>query len=210
MSLPVMTGLIGLVYIVVFGGLSLLRREGLSLRFAGEALIVTAFAELVIILLAIPLHPVLFVLILYLVTLRVRILVDLANSFAKRGNFVQADRIYSLATRLGPDTTNKLIIEVNRAIMLLQENKLDDSISAFTKVLYEADQGYLGVKYEAAVHFNLGVAYLRKSNHSLATIEFNSAIDTWPASLYANRAQQALNRLHHKDSAPAEDKSTNS
>jgi tetratricopeptide (TPR) repeat protein len=210
MSLPVMTGLIGLLYIVVFGGLSLFRREGLSTRFAIEALIVTGIAEFIIIVLAIPVHPVLFVLVLYLVTLRVRILVDLANMFAKRSDFTQADRIYSLAARLGPDMTNKLIVEVNRAIMLLQEDKLDESISAFTSILGEADKGYLGVKYEAALHFNLGVAYLRKSNHGLATIEFNSAIDTWPASLYAQRAQQALNRLHHRDTPPAEEDSNQS
>ncbi len=208
MTLPMITGLIGLLYIVVLGGLSLFRREGLSIRFALEALIVTAIAEIIIIVLAVPIHPVLFVLILYLVTLRVRILVDLANSFARRGNYPQAERVYTLASRLGPDMTNKLIVEVNHAIMLLQEGKLDESISSFSEILSQANQGYLGVKYEAAAHFNLGVAYLRKSNQSNARIEFNSAIDTWPASLYAQRAQQALNRLHQKDNVSADDKPT--
>ncbi len=208
MSLSLMTALIGLLYILVFGGLSLLRREGLSARFAIEAVILTAIVEIFIIFLAIPIHPVLFVLILYLVTLRVRILVDLANSFARRANYVQAERVYSIANRLGPDLTSKLIVIINRAIMLLQENELDQSIAAFTEVLNQGKQGSLGVKYEAATHFNLGVAYLRKGNHSLATIEFNSAVDTLPGSLYAHRAQQALNRLQNKDSSPVKDTPT--
>ena len=101
MNLPVMIGLIGLLYILVFGGLSLLRREGLSARFAVESLIITGIVLLLVTVLAIPVHPVLFVLILYLITLRVRILVDVANSFARRGSYVRAESIYALASRIG-------------------------------------------------------------------------------------------------------------
>lgn len=208
MSLPVMTGIIGLLYILVFGGMSLLRREGLSVRFAVEALIITLLAVVVIIFLSIPIHPVIFVLVLYLITMRVRILVDVANTFAKRGDFARAASFYSLAAHIGPDTSSRLIVDVNRSIMLLQENKLDEAISSFTKILSQANTGYLGVKYEAATHFNLGVAYQQKGNHSMATIEFNATIDTWPASLYAHHAQQALNRQHQKDIAPVDDRST--
>ncbi len=210
MSLTLTTGLVGLFFILVFGGLSLFRREGLSTRFAIEALIITAIAVIIIAVFSIPIHPVIFFLVLYLITLRVRILVDLANYFARRGSFTQAESVYSLASHLGPDASSRLIVRVNRAIMLLQENKLDESISAFTEILSEANQGYLGVKYESATHFNLGVAYLRKSNISKAIMEFNATIDTWPASMYAHRAQQALNRQHQKDSSAAEDKPTDS
>ena len=69
----------------------------------------------------------------------------------------------------------------------------------FTEVLQQAGQGYLGIKYEAAAHFNLGVVYLRKELPARATIEFNEVINTWPASLYAHRAQEALDRLRAKD-----------
>ena len=79
----------------------------------------------------------------------------------------------------------------------------------FNDVLSQANTGYLGVKYEAAAPFNLGVAYLRKNNNSMATIQFNEAIDTWPVSLYANQAEQALKRLRtgtesHTDKRPVE------
>ena len=107
---------------------------------------------------------------------------------------------------LWPDQTSDLIIKVNHAILLLQKNQLNESISMFTDVLSQANQGYLGVKYEAAAHFNLGVAYLRNNNGSMATVEFNSVLDTWPASLYARRAQEALERQRAKNTVQDENK----
>jgi hypothetical protein len=88
----------------------------------------------------------------------------------------------------------------------LQKNKLNESIAMFTEVLSPGNKGYLGIKYEAATHFNLGVAYLRINNHSMATVEFNSVLDTWPVSMYARRAQEALERLRGKNDTQAEDK----
>lgn len=206
MSLHLLIGLIGLLYIVVFGGMALLRREGLSIRFAVESVCLTAIALILVWLTPIQIHPVLFLLLMYIITLRVRILVDLANVFARRGNYVQAERIYDLASHLWPDQTSDLIIKVNHAILLLQKNQFNESISMFTDVLSQANQGYLGVKYEAAAHFNLGVAYLRNGNNSMAIVEFNSVLDTWPASLYAHRAEEALQRQRAKTTAHDENK----
>lgn len=202
MSLQLMIGLIGLLYILVFGGMALLRREGLSIRFAVESIVITAIVYILAVLTPIQIHPVLFLLILYLVTLRIRLLVDLANSFARRGQFNRAEKIYDFATRLWPDPTNDLIIKVNHATLLLMTGRLDESIAIFREVLSESNKGYLGMKYEAAAHFNLGVAYQRKNNTSMATIEFNSAIDTFPGSLYARRAQEALDRQHKERPLP--------
>jgi tetratricopeptide (TPR) repeat protein len=209
MSLHLLIGLIGLLYIVVFGGMALLRREGLSIRFAVESVCLTAIAVALVWLTPIQIHPVLFLLLLYVITLRVRILVDLANIFARRANYPQAERIYDLAAHAWPDQTSDLILKVNHAILLLQKNQLNDSISLFKEILSPASQGYLGVKYEAAAHFNLGVAYLRSNNSSMATVEFNAVLDTWPASLYARRAQEALERQHRKSNPVAEDKPAN-
>ena len=206
MSLPFMIGLIGLLYILVFGVMALLRREGLSIRFAIESVCLTAIAEILVVLTPIQIHPVLFLILLYLITLRVRILVDLANIFARRGNYVQAERIYKLASHLWPDQTGDLIIKVNYATFLLQKNQIDESIAIFTKVLSQANKGYFGVKYEAAAHFNLGVAYLRNNNDALATIEFNAVLDTWPASEYARRAASALERHRRKNAPPSVEK----
>src|SRR5512135_1832349 len=109
MSLPFLIGLIGLVYILLFGVMALLRREGLSIRFAIESLCVTAIAVILVALTPVKIHPVLFLILLYLITLRVRILVDLANTFARRGRFTQAEKIYNFASHLWPDRTGDLI-----------------------------------------------------------------------------------------------------
>ena len=206
MSLHIMIGLIGLIYIVIFGAMSVLRREGLSIRFAVESVVITAIAYFLVVVTAIQIHPVLFLFVLYLLTMRTRILVDIANTFAGRGRSAQAEKIYNFASRMWPDQTGKLIIDVNHAILLLQKSQLDESVALFTSVLSQAEKGFLGVKYEAAVHYNLGVAYLRKNNPSMATVEFNAALDTWPASVYARRAQQALERQRNKASSQEENK----
>lgn len=82
MNLPVILLLEGLLFVVVFGALSLFRREGLSVQFAFEAIALAAglaaFTPLAV-------NPILFLIILYLATLRVRLLVDLGTLFAQRG-----------------------------------------------------------------------------------------------------------------------------
>jgi hypothetical protein len=116
MDLYLVIGLIGLMYILVFGGMSLLRREGLSIRFAIESIIITVIAVFVVIFMQIPIHPIVFLLVLYVITMRVRILVDLAGYFVRRGNVDQANAIFKLAYYLWPDPTNKLIIDVNQTV----------------------------------------------------------------------------------------------
>jgi tetratricopeptide (TPR) repeat protein len=199
MSLPIMLLIIGFSYIVLFGGISLLRREGLSQRFAIESGIFTLIVSGAAILMGMPTHPVLFLALLYCVTMRVRLMVDLGNFFAGRGSFGYADQLYRLALWMWPDPTGRLITQVNQAIALLQQNKLDEAIVAFHSVLEKSNQGYLGVKYESATHYNLGVAYLRKNLEAQAAVEFNAVLDTWPASVYARRAASALEQRRRKN-----------
>lgn len=201
MSLVILLALIGLSYIVIFGAMAVFRREGLSIRFVVESAGVTAIAVIVVVITPFHIHPVIFLLLLYLITLRVRLLVDLANTLAMRGNYNQAEKIYTFAARLWPDSGSNLIVKVNHAIMLLHKSQVDESIDLFNDIFSQANKGYLGTKYKAAAHYNLGVAYLRKNNPSMAMAEFNTVIETWPASLYARRAQDALERQQNKDAA---------
>jgi tetratricopeptide (TPR) repeat protein len=199
LSLPVILLLEGFSFVVLFGAVSLLKREGLSSRFAFEALIFTLVVSGLTALAGIQTHPVLFLVLIYLLAMRVRILVDLGNIFAKRGQFESADKFYNLADRLWPDATNHLILKVNQGTSLLQQKKLDEAIAMFSEILEHADHGYLGVKYEAATHYNMGVAYLRKNMDARASIAFNAVVDTWPASEYARRAEVALEKNRRKN-----------
>ena len=199
LSLPVILLLEGFSYVVLFGAVSLMKREGLSRRFAFEAIIFTVIVSGIAVLTGIQMHPVLFLILIYLLTMRVRLLVDLGNIFARRGQFELADKLYELAESLWPDSTNRLILKVNQGTSLLQQKKLDEAIAVFTDVLDQAAQGRLGVKYEAATHYNMGVAYLRKNMDARASIAFNAVVNTWPASEYARRAEVALERNRRKN-----------
>lgn len=199
LSSPLILLLVGFSYIVLFGAISLLKREGLSKRFAFEALIITLIVGGLTALAGVQTHPVLFLILLYLLTMRVRLLVDLGNIFARRGQFELADKLYKLADRLWPDATNRLILKVNQGTSFLQQKKLDEAITIFNDILEQAEQGYLGVKYEAATHYNLGVAYLRKHMDARAAIAFNAVIDTWPVSEFARRAEVALEKHRRKN-----------
>lgn len=208
LSLPIILLLVGFSYTVLFGAVSLLKREGLSRRFAFEALIITLLVSGLTTLTGVQPHPVLFLILLYLLTMRVRLLVDLGNIFARRGQFELADNLYNLAASLWPDATNRLILQVNQGTSLLQQKKLDEAITILNEVLEQAGQGYLGVKYEAAAHYNLGVAYLRKNMDARASIAFNAVIDTWPVSEYARRAEVALEKHRRKDNPPTSKEDT--
>jgi tetratricopeptide (TPR) repeat protein len=192
----------GLLFVVIMGALSLFRREGLSIQFAVEATVITLIASGLTAFTAYAVNPIFVLIVIYVVTMRVRLLVDLGTLLAQRGQFTQADRIYALALRLWPDQTGRLIVQVNQGVALLQRNALDEAIAVFKDVLQKADLGYLGVKYESAAHYNLGVAYRRKKMDAQATTEFNAVLDTWPASVYARRAGIALEQGRHKDKHP--------
>lgn len=200
-SNAVMLLLVGCAYVVLVGGLSLLRREGLSLRLAVESAIIIILAIGLVVVTGIQIHPVLFLLVLYLITMRVRLLVDLGSALAKNKRFPQAESLFKLASRLQPDQTGKLVIRVNQGTLLLQRGSLDEAIAVLRSVLDRSTHEYLGIKYEAAAHYNLGVAYLRKKSEAQATVEFNAVLEAWPASEFARRAASALEQNRRKSTS---------
>ena len=186
--------LVGLLYVVLFGGLSILRREGLSNRFAVESIVVTLLFAGLALLFPQSINAILFLVVLYLVTMRVRLIVDLAIFFAKRHNFAMADRLYALAGNIWPDPAGKMIIAINQGVMEISRKNLDKAILIIRNVLAAKENSHLGIKHEAAAHYNLGVAYLKKEMPTQATNEFRTVLEIWPASIYARRAEAALNK----------------
>lgn len=198
MSMPTIILLFGLLYALLVGLLALMRREGLSAQFAIESIAITVFFSGLVALTGFNMNPVLFLIILYLVTMRVRLLVDVGNSFARRSNFAAAENIYNFALRLRPDRAGRLIIEINQGTLCLQKGFIDEAIHIFKGILEKASQDRLGVKYEAATHYNLGQAYRRKDLEAQAIAEFNAVLDTWPASEYAHHASSILAHSRHR------------
>jgi tetratricopeptide (TPR) repeat protein len=207
MAQPLLLLLVGLSYVLVFGGLSWLRREGFSLRFAVEGVVITLIAAGLAAFTPFQMNGIVLILLLYVLTMRVRLLVDLANYLARRGQRARASSVYELAWRLWPDAAGCLILEINRGVLSLQEGDLDQAIVLLQGVLAQAGSGFLGAKHECATHYNLAVAYERKGLDAQAVVEYNAALDTWPGSEFSRRATAALQR-RSKRASPASEESS--
>jgi hypothetical protein len=131
---------IGIFYILIFGALSLLRREGLSTQFAIEAFVITAIVEAIAFLMNTVVDPLPFLIFLYLVTMRGRLLVDLANALSSRGRQRDAIKLLQWAMRLMPDHSTRLVIQVNMGIVQLRRKNPANAQQLFEEVLKEMEQ----------------------------------------------------------------------
>jgi len=184
--------LVGLLYLLGFGGLSFMRQQGLSSRFAIEGLIVTAIGA-GLTFASVPIHPVLFLIVLYVSTMRVRLLVDLGNWFTTREKYNRALALFGLALRLRPDAVTRQIALINHGVAQLRMQEPDAAYITLKEVLGEKT-ALPGAKYLAAGYYNLGLACRRTGREAEAVRHFNEAIDALPNSVYAHGARQALKR----------------
>jgi len=183
---------VGLLYLLGFGALSFMRRQGLSTRFAVEGLIVTA-AGVALTFATVPVHPILFLILIYLITMRVRLLVDLGNGLASRKRYDQALNLYRFALRLGPDAVSRQIVLINRGVTQLHMREPETAYLTLAEALAD-EQMRPGARYLAAGYYNLGLACRRTGREAEAVRRFNEAIDALPASIYAHAARQALKK----------------
>jgi tetratricopeptide (TPR) repeat protein len=184
--------LVGLLYLLGFGALSFMRRQGLSTRFAIEGLIVAALGA-ALAFASVPVHPAVFLIVIYLVTMRVRLLVDLGNWFTSRKQHDQALALFRLALQLGPDAVSRQIVLINRGVTQLRMQDPETAYLTLSEALTE-EVVRPGAKYLAAGYYNLGLACRRTGREAEAVRRFNEAIDALPNSIYAQGARQALKR----------------
>lgn len=184
--------LVGLFYLLAFGALSFLRRQGLSSRFAIEGLIVTGIAA-ALVYAGVPVHPVLFLLVLYLATMRVRLLVDLSNLLTSWGRFEPAMVLFRSALRLGPDAVSRQIVLINRGVTEIRMQEPEAAYSTLREALV-GEENRIGAKYLAAGYYNLGLACLRTGRDAESARRFNEAIDAWPNSIYGQAASRELKK----------------
>ena len=192
---------VGCLFILIFGLLGYLRREGLSVQFALESVGVTAVLVGASGLLGLPLHPLLLLLLLYLITMRSRLIVDLANVFAGRGNYSLAFRMYRLGLAWWPDEASRLIVLSNMGAAQLRYGQVEEAIVTLESVLDAEKRPRLGIKYEAACHYNLGYAYQKAGKDAQAVAHYNEAVDVLPNSVYGKAAESALKRRKGKPGA---------
>jgi tetratricopeptide (TPR) repeat protein len=190
--------LVACLFVLVFGGLSLLRRQGLSAQFALESIALTVLLVGGSWLLRVQLSPFVFLIVLYLVTMRSRLTVDLANMFAARRNYSLAFRLYRLSLAWWPDDAARLIVLTNWGAAEVHSGQIDAAIQTLESVLDVEERPRLGFKYEAACRYNLGWAYEQQGESAKAVQQYNEVIDLLPGSTYGQAAQAALKRRRQK------------
>jgi tetratricopeptide (TPR) repeat protein len=186
------TLLIGALFLVTFTGLSLLRRQKPSIRFLVEGGMLTAAAVALCVFVE-PLHPILFLVILYLVTMRVRLLVDLSNVLASRRRFRAALAVAGFGLRLAPDPASRQVALISRGVTQL---RMGDPLAAYftLKGVLLDEQVKPAARDQAAGYYNLGVACERTARREEAERCFRAAIEALPSSIYALGADKALKR----------------
>jgi tetratricopeptide (TPR) repeat protein len=154
-----------------------------------------------------PLNPILFLLIIYLVTMRVRLLVDLGNFFSARGRYERALALFDLALRLGPDLASRQIVLINRGVTQLRMGQPEAAYFTLKAILL-AEEVKAAARYLAAGYYNMGVACLRTGRKQEASRHFRQAIEILPGSIYAHAAVEALKRENAQNGGAAARKGT--
>lgn len=199
---------IGIFYTLIFGALSLLRREGLSTQFAIEASGITVVVVGIAWLTNMMVDPLPFLIFIYLVTMRGRLLVDLANAFSSRGRQRDAIKLLQWAMRLLPDRSTRFVIQVNMGIVQLRRKNPASAQMLFEEVLRETeDRGGLGIKYEAACRYNLGKALMAQGKESEAVRQFNEVMVIYPSSIYSKAAGMALEKRRSRTRSKTDESS---
>jgi len=190
---------VGIFYIIIFGALSLLRREGLSTQFAIEVLVMTLLVVAISLALGMTVNPLPFLAFIYLISMRGRLLVDLANFLSSRGRQRDAMRLLEIALNLYPDHSTRLVILVNMGIVQLRRKSPESARTLFEEALKGTDEnGGLGIKYEAACRYNLGQALMQLDEEPEAVRQFNEVMVIYPNSIYSKAAEAKLEKRRHR------------
>ena len=187
--------LIAALYVLVFGGLSILRREGLSAQFAleggghhrhlgggrdapwrapqsGSSAIAPIRAD----------HA-----------------LEVAGgsrqlAWRSGASTAAAFRIYDLSLALRPDTASRLIVLSNRGAAELHSGQVARAVQTLEGVMDPHVRPNLGVRCEAVTRYNLGLAYDQNGQLAQALEQFGEAADLLPGSPAARAARAALDR----------------
>jgi hypothetical protein len=186
------TLLIGVLFLGCFTGLAALRRQKPSIRLLVEGGMLTA-AAVALCLISAPPHPILFLVILYLVTMRVRLLVDFSNVLTSRRRFRAALAVQGFGLRLAPDPASRQVDLISRGVTQLRMGEPQAAYFTLKGVLLD-EAIKPAARDQAAGFYNLGVACERTNHPQEAERCFRAAIEAMPSSIYALGADKALKR----------------
>ena len=183
-----------LVFPVGPGLFALMRGAGLSAHLALEAMGLTALAIGLGVGLGLPINPILFLLLLYLITRRARALTDAGNLLSRWGYPQAAIGLNRLTLRLWPDATSRAIAFINLGAAYTQMEAVEAAVDAFQQALAACPEGLCPL-HSAVAHLNLGNVYYRQGKSHQAIREFQAAVQAFPGSPYERRAQRAIREI---------------
>jgi tetratricopeptide (TPR) repeat protein len=192
MDLYVMIIILGFSYAFLFGFLGYLKREGISIQFTMEAVVITLLIAIVGYTTGSQVNPILFLVFIYLLTMRSRLLTDIANFLSNRGRQRDAIALLQVALRLFPDQQTRLIVLTNMGIVQILRKNPESAEAILSSVLEEGENGGLGIRYRAACEYNLGIALRAIGQDSQSVKHFREAVEIYPGSAYGKAAERAL------------------
>ena len=184
------------LYVVLFGGLPVLRKEGFSRQWVIEALITGTVGLTVALILDVPVGVVSLLIMLFLlygVTMRARIAVDAGNFLCRRGLYPQAHALYRLALWLQPEPIARTLVLINTSVAYLRAGEVERAARVLEKVI-ATEPPEMGPAQRAAGRYNLAVAYRKMGRESEARPLFQQVLDLHPRSLYGVGARHALEK----------------
>lgn len=184
--------IVGLSYALVFSLMAMLRREGLSSQFLLEVLLLTALIAGGGTLSGSTAHPILFLVFLYLLTMRARLLTDLGMLLSNRGRQRDAIRAMQVALRLLPDPPTRLIVLLSMGVVQLRRQNPASAQELLQMSLETGQAGGLSLRNRAAAHYHLGLAVQRQGKDAQAVHHFHQAVESFPGSPYGREAERAL------------------
>jgi len=183
---------LGLGYVAVFGLMFWVRREGFQVKFTIEGLVLTligtvlAFYGLI--------GPILFLVVLYLVTMRTRVLADAGNYLSNNGHFREALLMFDLGEKTWPDAMGKFMLAIDKGVALFRMGAVKKAIETLEAAL-EQTSVEVPAKHVAACHYNLAIAYQRAGKTEASRQHFLKVLDIDPDSIYAIGARTGLKKL---------------
>jgi len=206
MNLDLLILVLGFFYAIAFGLISILDREGISAQLMIEVFAISALTAGGGYLTGSRANSILFLIFLYLLTMRSRLLADIANLLSKRGRYWDALSLLQIALRLLPDKATRLIIYLQMGIAHLRHQDPESSQALFESIFEKAESGGLGTRNRTACHYYLGLSLQQQSKTSLAKQHFQAAIESLPTSPYGKAAAKALEG-HRKENKKTTKKS---
>jgi tetratricopeptide (TPR) repeat protein len=200
---------LGFFYAVVFGLISILEREGISAQLMIEVFAITALTAGGGYLTGSRANSILFLIFLYLLTMRSRLLADIANLLSRRDRHLDAISMLQVALRMLPDKATRLIVYLQMGIAHLRHQDPESAQALFESVFKKAESGGLGIRNRTACHYYLGLSYQQQRKTTLAKQHFRYAIESLPTSPYGKAAALALEEYRQtKQATSKKSKST--